>query len=123
MAQGPDWKRFLETGMQFTEMRRSQARQIASDLVEQGQLARDQVSATVDELVAMSKRRTDELRVMVRHEVQRQLGALGLATKDDLARLERKVNAATKKPTATKKTATKAAKTTAAKKPTAKKAG
>jgi hypothetical protein len=41
MPPSPDWKRALETGMQFTEVRRSQARAIASDLVSQGQLARD----------------------------------------------------------------------------------
>ena len=128
MPQGPDWKRFMEAGMQFTEMRRSQARQLAAELVEQGQLARDQVSATVDEIVAMSRKRSEELRDLVRHEVQRQLGALGLATKEDLARLERKVNATAKKATATKKTATKTARTAkaakaAAKKPAAKKAG
>ena len=26
MPQAPDWKRYLEAGMQFTELRRSQAR-------------------------------------------------------------------------------------------------
>ena len=32
MAQSPDWKQLLETGMQFTEMRRSQAKRVAQDL-------------------------------------------------------------------------------------------
>ena len=115
MPQGPDWKRFLEAGMQFTEMRRSQAQQIARDLAEQGQLARDQVSGAVDEIVAMSRRRSEELGDIVRKEVQRQLGALGLATKADLAKLERKINA-------TAKTAKKASKAATAKKaPAAKK--
>jgi polyhydroxyalkanoate synthesis regulator phasin len=91
MPQSPDWKRVLETGMQFTEMRRSQARALASDLVAQGHLAREQVAAAVDEIVEMSRRRTDDLRKIVRHEVSRQLGALGLATKADLARLERRL--------------------------------
>ena len=43
MPQASDWKRVLETGMQFTELRRSQARAIVSDLVAQGHLARDQM--------------------------------------------------------------------------------
>ena len=38
----------LETGMQFTELRRSQARAIVTDLVAQGHLARDQMGAAVD---------------------------------------------------------------------------
>ena len=41
----PDWKRVLETGAQFTELRRSQAREVVADLVAQGQLARDQMGA------------------------------------------------------------------------------
>ena len=41
----------METGMQFTELRRSQARALVDELVAQGHLARDQVSAAVDEMV------------------------------------------------------------------------
>jgi hypothetical protein len=55
----PDWKQLLELGMQFTELRRSQARRIATDLVAQGQLARDQVSGAVEEIVELSRRRTE----------------------------------------------------------------
>lgn len=111
MAPTPDWKRYLEAGMQFTEMRRSQARRIATDLADAGQLAKDQVAGTVDEIVAMSRRRTDELRAFVQAEVQRQLGALGLATKADLERLERKLSAAAKpgKQAAAKKAPSKSA--------------
>ena len=94
MPQGSSWKRALETGMQVTEMRRSQARAVANDLVAQGQLARDQMSAAVDELLDMSRRRTDELRKVVQKEVRRQLGAAGIATKADLAALERRLTKA-----------------------------
>jgi polyhydroxyalkanoate synthesis regulator phasin len=96
MPDTPDWRRALETGMEFTELRRSQARQLASELVAQGQLARDQVSAAVDEIVELSRRRSDAFRSVVRNEVQRQLGALGLATKADLVALERKLTKASK---------------------------
>lgn len=122
MAQSPDWKQLLEAGMQFTEMRRAQARRVAADLVAQGQLARDQVQSAVDEILEMSRRRTDELREMVRSEVQRQLGGLGLATKDDLARLERKLAKAPAK-AAAKKSPAKAASGAARKKPAKKPAG
>jgi polyhydroxyalkanoate synthesis regulator phasin len=129
----PDWKRALDTGAQFTEMRRSQARKLASDLVAQGQLARHQVGAYVDELVEASRRRSEQLRSIVRTEVERQLGAIGVATKRDLDALERKLRAANgakgargagTKPGA-KKAATKRApakKATKAKKPAAKRA-
>ena len=114
MAQAPDLKRVLETGMHFTELRRSQARQLASDLVAQGQLARDQIGAAVDELVDMSRRRSEELRAVVSAEVQRQLSVIGLVTKRDLEELERRLS--------TRLSARKTAGTSAGSKPAAKKA-
>lgn len=125
MPQPPDWKRVLETGMQFTELRRSQAHRLASDLVAQGQLARDQLGAAVDELIEMSRNRSEELRTVVRTEVQRQLSGLGLATKNDLVALERRLRAAPAAATrAPKKSPAKkaAAGKATAKKTTAKKA-
>jgi polyhydroxyalkanoate synthesis regulator phasin len=119
MPPSPDWKRALETGIQFTELRRSQAHRLASDLVAQGQLARDQLGAAVDELVEISRHRSEELRKVVSGEVQRQLGVLGLATKNDLAALERRLRGASK---ATKSPTKKAPKTAPAKKAPAKKA-
>jgi polyhydroxyalkanoate synthesis regulator phasin len=116
MAQAPDWKQLIEAGMQFTELRRAQARRIAQELASQGQIARDQVASTVDELIDLSRRRTEALTSIVRQEVQRQLGSLGLATKDDIERIERRVAAVTKTGTA------KAAKKAPAKKAPAKKA-
>jgi polyhydroxyalkanoate synthesis regulator phasin len=103
MPQPPDWKRVLETGMQFTEMRRSHAHRIATDLVAQGQLARDQIGAAVDELVEMSRRRSEELRSIVSAEVQRQLSVIGLATKRDLDALERRLRGQVPATTRTRK--------------------
>jgi polyhydroxyalkanoate synthesis regulator phasin len=109
---GSDWQRVMETGMQFTELRRSQARAIVSDLVSQGHVARDQMSAAVDEVVEMSRRRREDLRRIVQQEVQRQLGALGLATKADLAAFERRMTRANRE---AKKAPTKKKSTTAKK--------
>ncbi|MCU1464208.1 MAG: hypothetical protein JWM72_136 [Actinomycetia bacterium] len=129
--QASDWRRVMETGMQFTELRRSQARAIVVELVAQGHLARDQMSAAVDEVVDTSRRRSDDARKLVQHEVQRQLGALGLATKADLAALERRLERTTREATtkappnkAARKApaTTKTAKQAAAKKAPAKKA-
>jgi hypothetical protein len=69
----------------------------------------------------MSRRRTDELSRIVRHEVQRQLGALGLATREDLERVERRIAAVTASPAGARKAAKKApAKKAPAKKAAAK---
>jgi polyhydroxyalkanoate synthesis regulator phasin len=131
----PDWKRALDTGVHFTEVRRSQARKLASDLVSQGQLARSQVSAYVDTVVERSRRTSEELRSIVRSEVERQLGVIGIATKRDLDALERKLRAANSakstrgagskpgvKKTATKRAPAKKTATKAKAKPAAKRA-
>jgi hypothetical protein len=69
MAQRPGWSRqeLLETGMQFT-----------------------------DELVRASRKPVDELVAALRREVQRRVQVLGIATKDDVERLERRVRATEK---------------------------
>jgi polyhydroxyalkanoate synthesis regulator phasin len=121
----PDWKRVLETGAQFTELRRSQARDVVADLVAQGQLARDQMGAAVDEVIEISRRRSENLRKVVQSEVQRQLGALGLATKDDLRTLERRLTRTARETSRTgpaKKSAKTGAKRAPAKKAPAKRA-
>jgi polyhydroxyalkanoate synthesis regulator phasin len=118
--QASDWRRVMETGMQFTELRRSQARTIVSDLVAQGHLAREQMNSAVDEVLEMSRRRSDDLRKLVQHEVQRQLGAIGLATKADLVALERRVASA--KAASAKKSTGPAKRATAAAKPKVEKA-
>jgi len=121
----PDWKRVLETGAQFTELRRSQAREVVADLVAQGQLARDQMGAAVDEVIEISRRRSDNLRKIVQSEVQRQLGSIGLATKADLNALERRLTRTARETSRTKpakKAAKKPAKRAAAKRGPATKA-
>ena len=74
MPQNPDWQRYLEAGMQFTELRRSQARAVAAELVGQGQLARATKSpGPSTRSWPMSRRRSEELQSLIRREVERQL--------------------------------------------------
>jgi polyhydroxyalkanoate synthesis regulator phasin len=91
-----DWRQFLDAGMQFTAMTRAEARRRAEELVREGQLAQERAQAFVDDLVRSSRQRADELLDVVRKEIQRQVEALGIATKDDLGRLEARVEKAEK---------------------------
>jgi polyhydroxyalkanoate synthesis regulator phasin len=88
MPQSPDWNKYLDAGVEFVAMTRAQARRRAKELVGQGQLAQEQVQSFVDDLVEESRRRTDLMMDVVRKEIQRQVKTLGIATKEDLARLE-----------------------------------
>jgi polyhydroxyalkanoate synthesis regulator phasin len=132
MPQSPDWNKYLDAGAEFVAMTRAQARARAKELVGQGQLTQQQVQGFVDDLVEESRRRTDAMLDVVRKEIQRQVKTLGIATKDDLAKLETKLNnqakatrsssGATKKQATKKASAKKATKKASAKKATTKKA-
>ncbi|MGZ4714834.1 MAG: hypothetical protein ACXV9S_17850, partial [Acidimicrobiia bacterium] len=91
MPQAPDFNKYLNAGAEFVALTRAQARERAQELVSQGQLAQSQVQGFVDGLVDESRRRTDMMMDVVRQEIQRQVQSVGIATKDDLARLEAKL--------------------------------
>ncbi len=133
MPQTPDWAKYLSAGVEFVAMTQTEARTRAKELVSQGHLAQSQVQGFVDDLVDESRRRSDSIVDVVRQEIGRQVKTLGIATREDLARLEAKLSRITfggsstpraaTTATPAKKSATKrAAKKTAAKKSPAKKA-
>jgi polyhydroxyalkanoate synthesis regulator phasin len=134
MNQSEILKRYIDAGVQFTQLTQKKAEALVNDLVKSGEVNAGQAQAMVTELVERSRKSTEALFEQVRVEVRRQLKAFGVATKDDLARVQRKATeaaaaaagaakATAKKATAKKATAKKApARKTTAKKATAKKA-
>jgi len=113
----PDWRQFLEAGMQFTAVTRTEAQRRARQLVREGQLAQGRMQAFIDELVRTSRQRADDLVEIVRTEIQRQVEALGIATKRDLERLEARIRKAEKASKQTAKAARTAAKDAATRRP------
>jgi polyhydroxyalkanoate synthesis regulator phasin len=82
-------ERLLASGKQITDTGRSQALQLRTDLVEQGRLATDQISAVVDRLVnPIGRERIEDLRQTVRGEVQHELRMLRESLSEDLAKIE-----------------------------------
>jgi polyhydroxyalkanoate synthesis regulator phasin len=125
MPQTPDLSKYLDAGAEFVALTRSQARERAQELVKQGELSKNQVTGFVDGLVEESRRRTDFFMDVVRQEIQRQVQAVGIATKDDLVKLEAKLAKQTKvaKQPGAKASSAKAGAKKAGKKATAKKSG
>ncbi len=123
MAQNPLIKRYLDAGMAFTQMTQSRAEAIVKDLVKAGEVQAQRTEELVNQLVERSRKNTDRLLEVVRKEVRDQIAGLGLATKADIARLEKKLAATAPKKTAAKRSAPKksAAKKSAAKKKSASK--
>jgi polyhydroxyalkanoate synthesis regulator phasin len=121
MPQTPDLNKYLDAGAEFVAVTRAEARRRAKELVSRGQLAQGQAQSFVDDLVEGSRRRADELTDVVRKEIQRQVKVLGIATKDDLTKLEVKLSKQSAKAAKPAGAAAAPAKQSAAKKPVAKK--
>jgi polyhydroxyalkanoate synthesis regulator phasin len=115
-------RRYLDAGAAFTQMTQQRAESIVKDLVKAGEVQTEQTQQVVQELVDRSRKNTERLVKLVQTEIRQQVQNLGLATQDDIARLERRIanlsGSGAKKATAKKSTAKKssAKKTTAAKK-------
>ena len=116
MATNDRWQQYLDAGRAWTQMTREQAEAIVRDLVKAGDLQQKRAKKAVDELLERSRKNAEELRKLVRNEIQSQISSLGIATQADLARLERKLTKESPAKTPAKKAAAakKAAPTTSA---------
>ena len=94
MATNDRWQQYLDAGKSWTEMTRTQAEAVVKDLVKTGELQQQRAKKAVDELLARSRKNAEDLRKVIRHEMQSQISALGIATQEDLKRLERKLTKA-----------------------------
>jgi hypothetical protein len=113
MARDDTFKKVQEAGADFLETARARAEEFLRELSRAG----GGTSGSLNELFKESRKGTEQLVATIRKEVRTQLSSLGLATKTDLARLERKVapkkagtpakKAPARKTTASKKTASK----------------
>ena len=82
------FKRYLEAGLSFFEMTQQRAEAALKDLAGSGESAKGQAQRAVDWMKERGRQGTDELRDLVRNEIRSQVDGLGLATRDDVARLE-----------------------------------
>src|SRR4051794_37450256 len=93
MPQNDTLKRYLDAGVAFTQMTRARAESIVKDLVKAGEVQRDQTQERVDELMDRSRKNTEQLLELVRAEIRQQFSAMGLATKEDIDRIEARLDA------------------------------
>jgi polyhydroxyalkanoate synthesis regulator phasin len=110
MAQGETWKRYLEAGVAFTEMTRARAEALVKEWVKAGEVPRKRAEEIVEQLVEQGRRNTEAIVALVQAQVREQLAALGIATRDDIARLEAKIEAVRPSAGTAKKAAAGAAK-------------
>ncbi|MFG2051952.1 phasin family protein [Micromonospora sp. NPDC048935] len=85
------WRAYLELAMGLTEAPRKKAQDAARRLVGSGGATAAQLQALGEELVTTGAANREALTKLVRFEVDRALGAVGLATADEVAELTRRV--------------------------------
>lgn len=119
-------EKYMEALSGVTAMTKANAERVAKQLAKQGEVASSQVSEFAAELVEKSKKNRETLTAMINSEIQRAVKGMGLATNEDVARLQKQVAdlkrqlQAAKKSTAKKAPAKKTAKKSTAKKSTKK---
>ena len=92
MAGDDLFKRYLEIGASVLGMSRERAESIVRDLVASGEVARGQATKAADWLVERGRTGSEEIADLIRREIRDQIAALGLATKDDVARVEAQID-------------------------------
>ncbi|SCF49580.1 Polyhydroxyalkanoate synthesis regulator phasin [Micromonospora matsumotoense] len=86
------WRAYLELALGLTEAPRKRAQDAARRLVGTGGATAGQLQALAEELLATGAANREALTKLVRFEVDRALGAVGLATADEVAELTRRVH-------------------------------
>lgn len=118
-------KGYLSLATGLTEVTRQRATTAAKALVAQGEATAGQVQSLADDVVAQSKANREAVVALVRYEVDKTLGRVGLVAKEELEALQSRIKVLegelrTVRPTVAQ---AKPAKKAPAKKAPAKKAG
>jgi polyhydroxyalkanoate synthesis regulator phasin len=85
------WRAYLELAMGLTETSRKKAEKVAKKLVGKSGATASQLQAMAEDLVSTSLANREALSKLVRFEVDRALGRVGLATAEEVADLTARV--------------------------------
>jgi polyhydroxyalkanoate synthesis regulator phasin len=78
MAQNDTVKRYLDAGMQFTQLTREKAEEFVKELVKAGEVRRKETEEVIESLLERSRKNTEDLVTLIRQEIADQLRNLGL---------------------------------------------
>jgi polyhydroxyalkanoate synthesis regulator phasin len=91
MPRDERFKKYQEAGADFLETARARAEEFLRELAKATDTTQKQGRDTLDDLVEGSRKGTEQFISSIRKEITTQLSALGIATRDDLAALERRI--------------------------------
>jgi len=86
MTENDGLRRYLEAGMALTQITRARAEELVRELIKTGEFERTRAQDWVEDLVRVSRERSEALVNTVRDEVGQQLKELGFTNVDDLAK-------------------------------------
>jgi polyhydroxyalkanoate synthesis regulator phasin len=86
-------EQYLQALASLTELTRTQAERVAGLLAKQGEVQSAQVNRVAEDLMRRTQKNREVLSRLVQREVKRQLGVFGMATRDEVARLQQRVRA------------------------------
>jgi polyhydroxyalkanoate synthesis regulator phasin len=88
----PDaWRAYLEMALGLTEAPRKKAQQVAGDLVNRGGATAGQLQGLIEDLLSAGMANREALTNIVRYEVDKALGVVGLATAEEVSELTTRV--------------------------------
>lgn len=91
MARDERLKKVQDAGADFIETARTKAEEFLQELSRAGGDTQGRAQGAIDDLIESGRKGTEGLAAAIRREIQNQLAGLGLATRADLAALERRL--------------------------------
>ena len=91
MASGRE--QYIQALASLSDLTRTQAERVAGLLAKQGEVQSAQVGRVAEDLMRRTQKNREIMTRLVQREVKRQLGVLGMATRDEVARLQQRVRA------------------------------
>lgn len=86
------WREYIQEGRLLGNESRKQVETFVRRLVKEGELRTDQVQQAIDEIQRRSKKSVDELQKRIRQQLKEELNRIGVATRSDIEKLERRVD-------------------------------
>jgi polyhydroxyalkanoate synthesis regulator phasin len=86
-------EQYLQALASLSDLTRAQAERVAGLLAKQGEVQSAQVGRVAEDLMRRTHKNREVMSRLVQREVKRQLGLLGMATRDEVARLQQRVRA------------------------------
>jgi polyhydroxyalkanoate synthesis regulator phasin len=79
-------EQYLQALAGLRELTRTQAERVAGLLAKQGEVQAGQVSRVAEDLLRRTRKNREQLSRLIQREIKRQLGAVGIATREEVAR-------------------------------------